>query len=465
MSNADLIHTRIHVALFPSSGMGHLTPFLRFAAALLRCHCQLTLITTDPVVSLAESQLISRFLSAFPQVTEKKITLLPLDPATINSADPFTLQWETIRRSAHLLSPLISSLSPPLSFIVTDISLQSSIIPITANLRLPNYILFISSARMFSLLAYFPSTKTDDGSFQFGNVIEIPGIPPIPRSSLPPVLLNSNSPFAKNFSEGSQTITKVNGVLINTFDGLEKQALDMLNTVKGLPPVFPVGPLLPCEFEGPESLATLKWLEDQKEGSVLFVCFGSRTATSKEQIREIGMGLLLSGCKFLWVVRTKILDKEEEEGLDEILGYELKQRIKSSNNGLVVKEWVNQCEILSHKAVGGFLSHCGWNSVVEAALNGVPMLACPQRQFGDQRINLEVVEAAGWVLCVKSSGWGEDVLLKGEEIGEKIKELMASESVKLEAARIGQEARKAAGVGGSCEDSLKKLLQSWNKAH
>ncbi|XWS23122.1 hypothetical protein CRYUN_Cryun29cG0094400 [Craigia yunnanensis] len=153
------------------------------------------------------------------------------------------------------------------------------------------------------------------------------------------------------------------------------------------------------------------------------------------------MGLVLSGCKFLWVVKTKIIDKEEDESLEEILGHDLMQRIKSSNNGLVVRERVSQWEILRHKAVGGFMSHCGWNSVVESALYGVPLLAWPQQL-----------------------GWGEDVVLKGEEIGDKIKDLMASESLKSEAARISQEARKAVGVDGSCGDTLKKLLLSWKKA-
>ncbi|KAK6251896.1 hypothetical protein QUC31_013616 [Theobroma cacao] len=110
MSNSYVIQSCLHVALLPSSGMGHLIPFLRLAASFLRYHCQLTLITSDPVVPLAESQLISRFLSTFSQVTEKKSTLLPLDPATTNSADPFTLQWEkyspvsTSSLSSHLLA-------------------------------------------------------------------------------------------------------------------------------------------------------------------------------------------------------------------------------------------------------------------------------------------------------------------------------------------------------------------------
>ncbi|XVF03244.1 hypothetical protein REPUB_Repub04eG0244700 [Reevesia pubescens] len=463
MSNSEIIHPDLHVALLPSSGMGHLLPFLRLATSLIHQQCRVTLITTHPMVSFAESQLISRFLSTFPQVTEKKFTVLPLDPLTANCNDPFSLQWETIRRSAHLLDPLISPLSPPLSFIITDVTLMSSVLPVTANLRLPNYILFTSSARMFSLFAYFPSiamSNSDNGSSHFGNEISIPGLDsPIPTSSLPPTLLDSNSFFTKNFSDNSQSIKNVNGVLINSFEGLEKQSLEMLTgkkAIEGLPPVFPVGPFLPLEFEAQSSFAPLKWLEGQKEGSVVYVSFGSRTPMSKEQIIELGNGLLLSGYKFVWVVKSKVVDKEEEEGLDEILGHQLMNKIK--NNGLVVKEWVNQWEILSHKAIGGFISHCGWNSVVEAAWHGIPVLGWPQH--GDQMINAEVIEEGGWGLCMKSWGWGLDVLVKGEGIGDKIKELMESKMLKLEAARISGEAKQAVGVGGSCKNMFNKLLQS-----
>lgn len=145
-----------HVALLPSAGMGHLTPFLRLATKLIHHHCRVTLITTHPTVSLTESLFITRFLSAFPQVTQLQFHLLILDPSTANSNDPFWLRFEAIRRSAHLLSPLLTSLSPPLHALIYDVSLISSVIPVIESLHISNYILFPSSARMFSLFSHFP---------------------------------------------------------------------------------------------------------------------------------------------------------------------------------------------------------------------------------------------------------------------------------------------------------------------
>lgn len=71
---------------------------------------------------------------------------------------------------------------------------------------------------------------------------------------------------------------------------------------------------------------------------------------SNDQIRELGYGLDKSGCRFLWVVKTSIVDKEEKESLEELLGESFLERIK--NRGMVVKEWVNQDKILAHPAIG-----------------------------------------------------------------------------------------------------------------
>ncbi|OVA12137.1 UDP-glucuronosyl/UDP-glucosyltransferase [Macleaya cordata] len=451
-----------HIALLPSSGMGHLTPFLRLAASLVTNHnCKLTLITIQPTVSLSESQLISRFLSSFPQITPKEFHLLPFDPSTANSKDPFFLHIEAIRRSAHLLSPLLSSLSsPPLSALVTDITLASAFLRVTSQLHLPNYILFTASAKMLSLCAYFPTIL--ESSTEIDESFQIPGSSPMPKSWVPPVLFDLSSLFTTQFIENSCIMVESNGILINTFESLERETLEALNdgkVVDGLPPVIPIGPLVPCEFEKSTS-PKLKWLDGEQNGSVVYVSFGSRTAMCREQIRELGVGLVRSGCRFVWVLKDKEVDREEEENLEVVLGNELMEGVKEK--GLVLKEWVDQVEILGHPSVGGFVSHCGWNSVTEAAWHGVPILAWPQ--LGDQRVNAAVVENSGFGVCVKNWGWGDGgVIVKGEEIGEMIREMMSDEGLRLRAAHARDEARKAKEVDGSSEKGLSRVIELCNK--
>ncbi|KAM7269526.1 hypothetical protein ACFE04_025023 [Oxalis oulophora] len=468
MAESGDLHLSPHIALIPSAGMGHLTPFLRFAASLVDRHCQVTLITIQPTISNAESQLVTRFLSAYPQVHEKQLHLLPFDPSTANSTDPFWLRWEATRRSVSLISPLLSSslTSPPISAIVYDISLMSAIIPVVAELSLPGYVFFTASARMFSFLASFSTSvepKLNSGFVKPTDILEIPSLSPVTVSMIPPVLLNPKHLFSTIFREDSPNVMKSNGILINTFGQLEPETLAALNSgtvVAELSPVYDIGPLTPFDFEKTEltNSSPVKWLDDQPTDSVVFISFGSRTPMSTDQIREIGAGLATSGCRFLWLVKMKKVDREEEEDdILEVLGPEIAETIK--DRGLVVKDWVDQNEILAHNSVGGFLSHCGWNSVVEAALHGVRILAWPQ--LGDQQINAEVVEKAGFGIWERSWGWGMASLVRGDEIGEKIKEMMESESLKRGAATVSGEARKALAESGSRESSFQELINKW----
>lgn len=306
-----------------------------------------------------------------------------------------------MNRSVHLLAPFLSSLSP-LSAFVSDVFLFSSVVPLTKKLNVPNYMFFTSSARMCSLYGSFPAfvaSEASSGSIPFQHDIEIAGLGSIPASSIPPLLLNLNNLFGKIFLNNASNVSKSDGVLINSFEALEGEVVCALNearAIDGFPHLFAIGPFLPCEFQkrGQGQGAELKWLDDQPEGSVVYVSFGSRTALSREQMKELGNGLVSSKCRFLWVVKDKKVDKEDGESLENMLGCDLMEKIK--DQGLVVKDWVCQDDILSHKAVGGFVSHGGWNSTVEAAWNGVRVLMWPQ--FGDQKLNAEVVERSGWGL-------------------------------------------------------------------
>lgn len=248
------------------------------------------------------------------------------------------------------------------------------------------------------------------------------------------------------------------GILLNTFVSFELESLRKINdgqVLERLPPVVAIGPLPPCDSE--KSQLQLTWLDDQPAGSVLYVSFGSRTALARDQIRELGEGLIKSGSRFVWMVKDKKVDREDSEELEEVIGHELMERVKEK--GLIVKDWLNQEATLSHPAVGGFLSHCGWNSVMEAAWHGVRILAWPQN--GDQKVNADIVERIGLGTWVKSWGWSGEMLVKGAEIAERIRESMGNESLRIQALGIKEDARKAVGFGGSSYKGLTELISMW----
>lgn len=453
-------HKLAHIALLPSAGMGHLTPFFRLAALLADNNVKITFITPSPTVSLAESQTLSRFFDSFPEISRKQFHLLPIDCHPSNSEDPFYYHMERICQSSHLLSPLISSLSPPLSALITDMSLASPAISITQALNLPNYVFFTSSAKMSTLFMSFHATIGSKATTESDEIeaIKIPGLEAIPRSWIPPPLLQDTKNLLKTYIlENGKKMAESSGILVNTFEGIERESLRKLNdgeVIKGLPPVIAIGPLAPCEFEKIQPLA---WLDEQPTGSVVYVSFGSRTAMSREQLRELGEGLARSGHRFLWLVKNKKVDREDEEELDQIIGSGLIERLKEK--GLVVKYWLNQEDILSHPAVGGFLSHCGWNSVTEAIRNGVRILAWPQH--GDQKINADIVEKIGLGTWEKSWGWGEEMVVNGTDIAENIKKMMGNESLRIQAMQIREQARTAAGIDGSSRKALLELIEIW----
>ncbi|KAH7674342.1 UDP-glucuronosyl/UDP-glucosyltransferase protein [Dioscorea alata] len=441
-----------HIALLPSSGMGHLTPFTRLAATLASHGCHVTILVIHPMVSSAESHHISDLLSTFSTIHSLHLTITPLDIP----GDPFYLQCEAIRRSPHLIVPLLRTASPPLSGIVIDISLASAFLPATAGIALSNYIFFTSSATMLSLYSYFPIYITNKTTSTISDV-EVPGVRLVPKASVPMALHDPEELFTVQVLENARALVQANGVLVNTFEALEPKALMALNdgvVVPGFPPVIAVGPLKQVLLK--ETLV-FPWLDQQPERSVVYVSFGSRTAMSVEQIRELGIGLDLSGVKFLWVIKTKKVDKEEEQvELEEVLGKEMVERIKERGS-MVVHGWVEQEEILKHGAVGGFVSHCGWNSVMEAAMHGVPVLAWPQH--ADQRVNAELVRRSGLGIWVEKWSWGgEEKVVKGEEVGERVKELMESSAVRSSAVKVAAEAVKAVGDGGSSEKNLTEFI-------
>lgn len=114
----------------------------------------------------------------------------------------------------------------------------------------------------------------------------------------------------------------------------------------------------------------LQWLDTQPESSVLYISFGSVAVLSLPQIQELAMGLEMSAERFLLVLRPPLNPEELPlfpEGFEE----------RTKGRGFVQIGWAPQLWVLSHRAVGGYLSHCGWNSTLEGVCRGLPILTWP----------------------------------------------------------------------------------------
>ena len=185
--------------------------------------------------------------------------------------------------------------------------------------------------------------------------------------------------------------------------------------------VIPVGPLVyePSENdEEDEDYSRIKnWLDKKEALSTVLASMGSESYASEEEKEEIVQGLVESEANFIWVERINKKGDEEQQ----IKRRELLE--KSGERAMVVKGWAPQGKILKHGSIGGFVSHCGWNSVLESIVSGVPIIGVPV--FGDQPINAGVVEEAGIGVEAKRDPDGK---IQRKEIARLIKEVVIEKS-------------------------------------
>ncbi|GAB4829005.1 hypothetical protein Ancab_018662 [Ancistrocladus abbreviatus] len=254
------------------------------------------------------------------------------------------------------------------------------------------------------------------------------------------------------------------GAVFNSFSALEGEYLAHMKEEIGHGRVYGVGPLR--LMGGPNTLnrvnpatetnySALRWLDDCPDMSVLFVCFGSQKLLTRPQMDALALGLDRSMTRFIWVVRSAMnVLLEGGEGYAGLpSGFE--ERI--SGRGLVIKGWAPQGEILNHKAVGGFVSHCGWNSVLESVAAGVMILAWPMEadQFVNARLLVDDLGAAVR-LCE-----GEDAVPDPDELAQVIsKSLSGNIPQKEKAKELKEKTLEAAKAGGSPSGDLDELVKA-----
>lgn len=224
--------------------------------------------------------------------------------------------------------------------------------------------------------------------------------------------------------------------------------------------ITPIGPTIPSTYMDkrvkdnkdyglslfkPDIESCMDWLDSRETCSVVYVSFGSLSTLKEKQIEEIACGLKRSNHYFLWVVREIEKEKIPSSFLDE-----------TSEKGLVVT-WCPQLQVLAHKAVGCFMTHCGWNSTLEAMSLGVPMVAMPQ--WADQTTNAKFV-ADVWRVGVRVKV-GEEGIVAKEEIDLRIREVMEGETaieIRENCQKWEKLAKEAVDEGGSSDKNIEKFV-------
>lgn len=200
-------------------------------------------------------------------------------------------------------------------------------------------------------------------------------------------------------------------------------------------PVLSVGPLIPAAkpvVDSRERSDLLKWLDRQRPSSVVFVSFGSETFLSREQTHELALGLESSEFPFLWSLRAPQFSDSTLEDPREFLpeGFDIRTR----DRGLVVGGWVPQIQIVSHPSVGGYLSHGGWSSAMEALRFGVPLVLLPVKL--DQSLNARQITAE--LKAGIEIQRGDDGCFLSEHIATAIGMVMAGEEAKKLRSKVAE---------------------------
>eukprot|EP00261_Vitis_vinifera_P003328 XP_002268341.3 PREDICTED: UDP-glycosyltransferase 89A2 [Vitis vinifera] len=452
--------TPIHILVFPYAAQGHMLPLLDLAHQLLLTNLNLTLTL---VVTPKNLPFLNPLLSAHPTCIETLVLEFPLHPSlppgVENVKDIGNLgNVPIINALAKLHSPILhwfnSHASPPVA-IISDFFLGWTH-HLAHQLRIPR-ITFYSSGAFLACVSDHLWLNAD--ALLSSPVVSFPHLPKAPSFSadhLPSVFRHYRGSDPEwRFVRDCMTANTLSwGRVFNTFGALEREYVEHLRSQMGHHRVWSVGPLVLPGGSGslnrgnsnPDSAATdavLGWLDGCPDGTVVYVCFGSQKLLKPNQVAALASGLEGSGGRFIWVMKAGSLPPD---GFEERVG----------ERGKVIKGWAPQVSILSHRAVGGFLSHCGWNSLMEALVCGAMILGWPME--ADQYVNaMLLVDHLGAAVRVCE---GDETVPDSAEVGRTIAKAMSEDfPQKRRAKELRDEALGAVLPGGTSSRDLIGLVQ------
>ncbi|GLU13290.1 hypothetical protein SLE2022_299320 [Rubroshorea leprosula] len=464
--------TGAHILVYPFQSSGHIIPLLDLTHRFLTRGLTVTVIVTPNNLSLLDP-LFSRHPSS--------------------SLQSLVLPWPTITNSAlghHRLFGMLSGFrdlhysailqwfrshpSPPVA-IISDFFLGWTQ-NLASELGIKRVLFSPSGAFGYSvgqaIWKELPKKETDGDIDNENYIVTFQTLPNSPKFAWYQIShlyrnTKEGDPDREFFRSNSLSNMTSWGRIYNTFSELERVYIDHAKKEIGQDRVWAVGPLLPPEDDAAD-LANrggsstvqcselMTWLDGCKDHSVVYVCFGSRYVLTREQMDALAAALEKSGVHFVWCVRYPGGGPTSSD--DGVIPDGFEDRV--AGRGFLVKGWAPQVAILRHRAVGAFLTHCGWNSTLEGISAGVVMLTWPMGadQFSDARL---LVDQLGVGIQVgESTQIIPDSTQLARVLTESVEEDIPERS---RAKKLSEAAASAVMKGGSSERDLDAFVEAVNQ--
>lgn len=439
---------KAHVMVLAYHGQGHINPMVQFSKRLASKGMKVTvsaMLSTTKAMKSESSSVI--FESIYDDTTEGGV-------AAHGGFKAFLDRFEASgsRNLAELIKKQEIS-EYPVKCLVYDANLPWAL-AIAKDFAIPGGAFFTQSCA--AIASYYPMHYDILEKPLPLPAFSMPGLPPpkLPNVQSLGAVAGKHSPIIKQICKQFNNIEDAEWVLFNSFDKLEEEVVQWMSN---LWTVRNIGPTVPSVYLDnrvkndndygfnmykPSTEACMQWLNTKETGSVIYVSFGSAASLNADQMAEMGEALKQCSNSFLWVVKPTEHSKLPANFIEE-----------TSEKGLVIA-WCPQLEVLAHEAVGCFVSHCGWNSTVEAISFGVPVVAMPQ--FLDQMTNAYLVEQV-WGVGIQPKE-DEQNKTTAKEIERCINEVMNGEEISKKASQWKSLAKEAIDENGSSDIHIDEII-------
>lgn len=366
---------KLHIAVFPWLAFGHMLPFLELSKLIAQKGHKISFISTPRNIDRLPK--IPPNLAPFLNFV--KIPLPHVEKLPENAEATIDVPYEQVKYLKLAQDKLEESMAKFLEdsapdFIFFDFT--SYWVPsVASKFNIPSGYFSIFIAAFLGFAGPVPGLNND---YEIRKTPEEYTVPPkwVPFETTVAWKLFEVSRIFEASIQGEEeniadiscfykSVENCDFLLVRSCSEFEAEWLKVVEDINRKP-VFPVGQLPTTTYEDDSTKIHAwkemkQWLDKQEKGKVVYVAFGSEAKLSQDELTELSLGLELSGLPFFWVLRTKRGESDDEliqlpEGFEE----------RTKGRGIVCTSWAPQLKILSHDSVGGFLTHSGWSSVVEA---------------------------------------------------------------------------------------------------